>query len=234
MADKTIPISSDATNLPALGLSDWDAGERLRHDGHNELPQSDRRTILRIALEVGREPMFQLLVTAGIIYLVLGNLDEALMLLAFVVITIAITITQERRTERVLETLRDLTNPRALVLRGGKRKRIAGREVVCGDVILLTEGDRVPADVHLLSANELQADESLLTGEPIPVSKIVYSKSQPVAHPDGDDLPFVFSGTLIVRGQGVAEVYATGTDSEIGKIGKALGIIKDEATPLHA
>lgn len=234
MADKTIPISPNAINLPALGLSDRDAGERLRHDGYNELPQSDRRTILRIALEVVREPMFQLLVTAGIIYLVLGSLDEALMLLAFVVITIAITITQERRTERVLETLRDLTSPRALVLRDGERKRIAGREVVCGDVILLTEGDRVPADARLLSANELQADESLLTGEPIPVSKIAYGKSQPVAHPGGNDLPFVFSGTVIVRGQGVAEVYATGTDSEIGKIGKVLGTIKDEPTPLHA
>lgn len=233
MAGETIQTTLVPTDSITTGLSDQEAGERLRLDGYNELPQQNRRTFAHITLEVCREPMFQLLVAAGVIYLVLGDLGEALMLLAFVVITIAITIIQERRTEKVLEALRDLTSPRALVLRGGERKRIAGREVVCGDVILLTEGDRVPADARLLSANDLQTDESLLTGEPVPVSKITYNGSQPVARPGGDDLPFVFSGTVIVRGQGVAEVYAIGPNSEIGKIGKALSNIEDESTPLR-
>ncbi|HYM02658.1 MAG TPA: cation-translocating P-type ATPase, partial [Stellaceae bacterium] len=219
--------------LPA-GLSEEEAAMRLRREGPNELPQAARRDLLRIALEVGREPMFQLLIAAGLIYLFLGDLGEAAMLLAFVVITISISIVQERRTEKVLEALRDLTSPRALVIRGGERKRIAGREVVRGDVVILAEGDRVPADASLLEANELQTDESLLTGESVPVRKIARSGAPALARPGGDDLPVVFSGTMVVRGQGVAEVTATGASSEIGKIGKALSGIEHAPTPLHA
>ncbi len=224
------PIPSGS--LPT-GLSDQEAGERLSLHGYNEIPHQNRRTFARTAIEICREPMLQLLVAAGVIYLVLGDLGEALMLLGFVMVTIVITITQERRTDNVLAKLRDLTSPRALVLRGGERKRIAGREVVCGDVILLNEGDRVPADARLLSANDLQADESLLTGESIPVKKISYQSSQAVARPGGDDLPYIFSGTVVIRGQGVAEVYATGAGTEIGRIGKAIGGIEDEPTPLR-
>jgi P-type Ca2+ transporter type 2C len=216
------------------GLSTEEAAVRLRTEGPNELPRAKRRTLLRIALEVGREPMFQLLIAAGLIYLFLGDLGEALMLLGFVVITVSISIVQEKRTEKVLEALRDLTSPRALVIRSGERKRIAGREVVRGDVVVLAEGDRVPADACLVDANELQTDESLLTGESIPVRKIARIGTPPPARPGGDDLPFVFSGTMVVRGQGIAEVHAIGPNSEIGKIGKALGSIENAPTPLHA
>ncbi|MGV7234783.1 MAG: cation-translocating P-type ATPase [Nitrosomonadaceae bacterium] len=233
MVSETIPVAPATIDSIATGLSDQEASERLRRDGYNDLPQTNRRTFIRIALEVIREPMLQLLIAAGIIYLVLGDLGEALMLLAFVVINITITIIQENRTERTLETLRNLTSPRALVLRGGKHRRIPGREVVCGDIIFLAEGDRIPADARLLSSNELQTDESLLTGEPVPVNKVTCNGSQPVARPGGDDLPFVFSGTVIVRGQGVAEVYSTGLDTEIGKISKTLSKIADEPTPLY-
>jgi len=132
----------------------------------------DPGSSLAIALEVAREPMFQLLVAAGLIYLLLGDLGEASMLLAFVAVTIAITITQEQRTEHALEALRDLTSPRALVLRDGQARRIPGREVVRGDLLVLTEGDRVAADALVLSANDLMADESLLTGEAVPVGKL--------------------------------------------------------------
>ncbi len=227
---QTAPIYSDS--IPT-GLSDQEAGERLSLHGYNEIPHQNRRTFARTAIEICRDPMLQLLVAAGVIYLVLGDLGEALMLLGFVMVTIAITITQERRTDNVLAKLRDLISPRALVLRGGERKRIAGREVVCGDVILLNEGDRVPADAKILSANDLQADESLLTGESIPVKKISHQGSQAVARPGGDDLPYIFSGTVVIRGQGVAEVYATGGDTEIGRIGNAIGGIEDEPTPLR-
>ena len=215
------------------GLSDHEVALRLRRDGYNELPQGSRRTVLRIMLEVAREPMFQLLCAAGIVYLVLGDIGEALMLLGFVAITITITIVQEKRTENVLEALRDLTSPRALVIRGGQHKRIAGREVVCGDVIILAEGDRVPADALLRSASELQTDESLLTGESVPVRKVASAGVRATARPGGDDLPFVFSGTMVIRGHGLAEVTATGGTSEIGKIGKALRALETEPTPLH-
>jgi Ca2+-transporting ATPase len=153
------------------GLSESEAQIRLAAEGPNELPQPDRRTPLRIVLEVLREPMFSLLLAGGAIYLLLGDFKEALILLVFAGLSIAITVIQETRTERVLEALRNLASPRALVVRGGKPKRIAGRDVVRGDFILLSEGDRVPADARLIESNDLQADESLLTGESVPVGK---------------------------------------------------------------
>jgi Ca2+-transporting ATPase len=173
--------------------------------------------------------MFGLLIGAGVIYLLLGDLGEALILLAFAGVSVTITIVQETRSERVLEALRELTSPRALVLRGGIRQRIPGREVVRGDVIVLAEGDRVPADAVLLSAEDLHTDESLLTGESMPVRKMV-AVAVPAGprRPGGDDLPYVFSGTLTVGGHALAEVVATGARSEIGKIGSALGRIETE------
>ena len=155
------------------------------------------------------------------IYLVLGDLKEAVVLGVFACTSVLIAVVQESRTERVLESLRDLTSPRALVIRDGTEKRIAGAEVVRGDLIILAEGDRAPADATLLSAHDLQCDESLLTGEAVPVRKIV-SPGAPPARPGGDDLPYVYSGSLVVRGHGRAEVTATGARSEIGKIGLAI------------
>ncbi|MFI4987911.1 MAG: HAD-IC family P-type ATPase, partial [Alphaproteobacteria bacterium] len=213
---------------PVLGLSESDAAVRLRSEGANELPRTGRRRLLRIVGEVIREPMFALLLGAGIIYLVLGDLGEALMLLAFATISIIITIVQETRSERVLEALRDLTSPRALVIRQGVRRRIPGREVVRGDVIVVAEGDRVPADAVLLSGHDVQTDESLLTGESVPVRKTAGGSPAAAMRPGGDDLPFIFSGTMVVRGHGLAEVRATGARSEIGKIGQALSTIETE------
>ena len=146
------------------GLTQADAQSRLASEGFNELPRAGRRSPLRIVLEVLREPMLALLIAGGVVYLLLGNLEEALVLLAFACLSVGITVVQEARTERVLEALRDLTSPRALVIRGGERLRIAGREVARGDLIVLAEGDRVPADALLLEATGLSADESLLTG----------------------------------------------------------------------
>ena len=113
--------------------------------------------------------MLLLLVAGGAVYLALGDLQEALILIAFAMVSIVITVVQETRTARVLEALRNLTSPRALVIRDGERKRIAGREVVRGDLVVLSEGDRVPADAVLLQATDLQADKSLLTGKSVPV-----------------------------------------------------------------
>ena len=217
------------------GLSEAEAQARLRREGYNELPRGSRRTPFRIVLEVLREPMLALLAGGGVIYLALGDLREALILLAFAMVSIVITVVQETRTERVLEALRNLTSPRALVVRDGERKRIAGREVVRGDVVVISEGDRVPADGVLLQANDLQADESLLTGESVPTRKVPRSASAAsAARPGGDDLPFVFSGTLVVRGGGIAEISATGVRSEIGKIGQSLSALDAELPRLQA
>ena len=219
---------------PLRGLTEAEAAARLAAEGFNELPQPDRRTFFRIVWEVLREPMLALLVAAGGVYLALGDVKEALVLLAFACLSITITVVQEARTEKVLEALRDLTSPRALVIRDGERRRIPGREVARGDLVVLAEGDRIAADVRLIEARDLEADESLLTGESAPVRKIADSGlATATPRPGGDDLAIAFSGSLIVRGAGVGVVIATGALSEIGKIGKALGELTTETPHLQ-
>ena len=155
------------------------------------------------------------------------------MLLGFVFVVLGITLYQERKTERALEALRDLSSPRALVIRGGERKRIAGRDVVPDDLVVLAEGDRVPADSVVLSCNNLSTDESLLTGESVPVRKVAWDGVREMTRPGGEDLPFVFSGTLIVQGQGIAQVRSTGIHTEMGNIGKALQTVEVGGTRLQ-
>ncbi len=217
------------------GLSEVEAQARLKAEGYNELPQSNQRTPFRIVLEVLREPMLALLLGGGAIYLVLGDPKDALILLAFALMAIAITVIQETRTERVLDALRDLTSPRALVIRDNARKRIAGREVVRGDIVELVEGDRVPADTVLVRSHDVQTDESLLTGESVPVRKIA-RRDDVVSNerrPGGDDLPYAFAGSLIVRGSAIGEVIAIGAHSEIGKIGQSLSSMETESPRLQ-
>lgn len=220
-----------------VGLPESVAQSRLKAEGFNELPRPDSRTAFRIFVEVLREPMLILLLAGGVIYLLVGDLTEALILLVFATLSVLITVIQETRTERVLEALRDLTSPRALVIRDGQRRRIAGREVVRDDLVILSEGDRVPADVRLLEANDLQTDESFLTGESVPVRKSteVLSGSAELiaARPGGDDLPFAFSGSMVVRGTAVAQVVATGPRSEIGKIGLSVLGVETESPRLQ-
>lgn len=224
------------------GLSSAVAKARLKQDGLNQLPVSGERTLRDITWNVVCEPMFLLLVTAGVIYLLLGDVSDALMLLGFVCVVMAITIYQENKTERVLDALRDLTSPRALVLRDGIEQRIAGCEVVRGDWLILSEGDRVPADAALISSHNFAADESLLTGESVSVTKTaltnldehaVFHAVSEIPPPGGDGLPFIYSGSLVVQGRGQALVIATGLASEIGKIGKSLQDMESEKTPLQ-
>ena len=229
-------LNSPASLISIHGLRAADVQARLKTEGYNELPRPDRRTLLRIILDVVREPMLALLLGGGAIYLALGDLKEALILVVFATMSVLITVVQETRTERVLEALRDLTSPRALVIRDGERKQIAGREVVRGDVIVLSEGDRVPADAVLVQSHDLQIDKSLLTGESVPVRKIASANVAPSKgrRPGGDDLPYVFSGSLVVRGAGTGEVIATGARSEIGKIGQSLITLETEPPRLQA
>ncbi|MBI3581297.1 MAG: cation-translocating P-type ATPase [Nitrospinae bacterium] len=214
------------------GLSEEAAKARLLADGPNELPSAKPRSAFFIALEVVREPMFLLLGACGSIYFLLGEVRDAMMLMGFVVVIISITFFQERKTERTLEALRDLSSPRALVVRDGVPRRIPGREVVRGDVFLLGEGDRVPADAEIVSCVNLMCDESLLTGESAPVRKDAAEGSEEAPRPGGDGLPWIFSGTLVVNGQGTARAVATGQATEMGRIGRALKSIERETSPL--
>ncbi len=214
------------------GLSDDEVKLKRATEGYNELPSSKPKNFFRLALDVIQEPMFLLLVACGSLYLILGDLQEGLMLLAFVFVIMGIEFYQEKKTEKALDALKDLASPRALVIRDGIEKRIAGREVVTGDIMILQEGDRVPADAVVLYAVNLSADESLLTGEPVPVRKSEWNEETAQSRPGGDDLPFVFSGSMIVQGNGIARVTSIALNTEIGKIGKALNELKDEPTRL--
>lgn len=216
-----------------VGLTEKTAQERLVAEGFNELPSAQTQGLLEIMWEVVREPMFMLLVVCSSIYFLLGDLREALMLLSFVLVVMGITIYQERKTERALEALRDLSSPRALVIRDKQQRRIAGREVVREDMIVLAEGDRVPADARLLAGVNLSVDESLLTGESVPVRKAPWDGKMQLSAPGGDDLPFLYSGTLVVQGQGLAEVLSIGINTQIGKIGRALQSVQEEQTLLQ-
>lgn len=216
------------------GLSEEEVLSRQRQEGFNELPAQGHRKGLDILIGVLKEPMFLLLIACGLLYFLSGEFQEALMLLGFVCVIIGITFYQEKKTERALEALRDLSSPRAFVIRSGEKIRIPGREVVREDVILLSEGDRVPADCILVHALNFTVDESLLTGESVPVRKSAASDmTAQMGRPGGDDLAFAFSGTLVVSGQAVGIVQAIGGVTELGKIGRALESIKTEKTPLQ-
>ncbi len=212
----------NAEVAPEHGLTAAQAAAQLAHDGANALPLEAARTGWVIARETLGDPMFSLLLAAGLLYLLLGDLQEGLVLLGLVLVVLALTLYQEGKTERALAALRDLTSPRALVLRDGQPQRIAGAAVVRGDLLLLAEGDRVAADAQLLSGSDVQVDESLLTGESLPVDKVLGAVGA----------ARLFSGTLLVRGQATARVTATGRYSEIGRIGVALQSLAHEASPL--
>ena len=214
------------------GLSEQEAAVRLKKEGMNELPSQKGQNIFVILYNILKEPMLLLLLVSGLIYLILGEVKDALMLLLFVFVVIGITFYQERKTERALEALRNLSSPRALVIRGGEQKRIPGREVVREDILILREGDRVPADGVVLFCSNLMVDESLLTGESLAVRKTEWDGKKEVKQAGGEDFPFVFSGTLVVQGHGVVKVTSIGINTEMGKIGKALETIVEEETLL--
>ncbi|MDD1662629.1 MAG: ATPase, partial [Methanomicrobiales archaeon] len=215
------------------GLSTEGVNRRLAVEGYNEIPSREEKTLPAIIGEVIREPMFLLLVGAGLVYFILGDLEEGVILLSFVFVVIGITAYQEQKTEKALDALRNLSSPRALVIRNGSLQRIAGREVVRKDIMVVGEGDRVAADALLLSGINLLVDESLLTGESVPVRKSAGSGTPRERHPGGDDQPWLYAGTLVVQGQGITEVIDTGMGTEMGKIGKALQSVRKEETRLH-
>jgi Ca2+-transporting ATPase len=216
-----------------FGLTEQEAAKRLIHQGPNELPSAKPRTFLHTTGEVLREPMLLLLLSTGVVYLLLGDPMEAGVLLVAIFVIIGITLYQERKTERALQALRDLSSPRALVIREGRRIRIPGRDVVEGDLAVISEGDRIPADAVVLDSRNLSVDESLLTGESVAVPKTDGAHGISMERPGGDNSPFVFSGTLVVRGRGVIEISRTGPRTELGKIGKSLSSISAESTRLQ-
>jgi Ca2+-transporting ATPase len=225
---RTDDMSDPRPTATPAGLGADEAAARLRRDGPNLLPQPDRRRWPRMVLDVLREPMLLLLLIAAGLYLLLGDARDAALLGASVLLVIALTLYQELRSERALQALRDLSSPRARVLRDGALQVLPARDLVAGDAIALTEGDRVPADARLCAGATLELDESLLTGESLPVRRDAAGDTA-----EDDDAARVRAGTLVVRGHAWAEVVATGARSEMGRIGASLQTLRPERTPLQ-
>ncbi len=218
------------------GLSQAEAERRLLSVGPNELPVSASRSVLRIAFETMREPMFLLLIGAAVLYLMLGDLGEGLFLMAGALATIGLVVLQEARSERALAALRDLSQPNARVIRDNVERVVAARELAPGDIVLVGEGERLPADGVLAGGEVLSVDESALTGESSPVQKRPLRADEaadPDADPGAESGPQLFSGTLVVRGQGVFQVGRTGPRTALGRIGVSLASISQEPTPLQ-
>jgi Ca2+-transporting ATPase len=208
------------TDAKLFGLSENEAATLLRSEGPNEIPQSESKRFLIILKDILFEPMFSLIIACGLIYFLLGDPQDALLLLFFLGIIVLITVVQERRTQSALLALRNLTSPRALVLRDGQIRRIPGRDVVRGDLLVLNEGDRIAADGVLREVHHLATDESLLTGESAPVLKGLSDS--------------VFAGTTVTQGRALSSVTATGIKAEMGRIGRLLGnSIPSEKTSLQ-
>jgi P-type Ca2+ transporter type 2C len=223
-------------SLDFIGLPQVEAEKRLLSFGTNEMPRAEARTLFAILKGVLGEPMFLLLVIAAIIYLGFSSLSEGLVMLVFAAVSVGLVVFQEYRGEKSLEALLAFTTPSARILRDGVERTVPAREIVPGDALLVHEGERIAADGFLREGQSVRVDESLLTGESIPVRKVaqpaVTKSDKPV--PGGDDLPFVFAGTLVVDGTGIVEVTETGLRTRTGQIGQSLAAITSEKTPLQA
>jgi Ca2+-transporting ATPase len=211
------PLPAESVPKQWRGLTDSEARDQLRRYGPNTLPLAHKQTLFSIAFATLKEPMLVLLLSTGVVYLVVGDLREAVAILASIFLVIGISVVQKQWTERTLEALRDLTSPRALVVRMEGTRRIPAREVVPEDIVVINEGDRVPADGQLVESVVLAVDESLLTGESLPVQKQAVVDRDAIER-DGDGISTVYSGSLVVRGHGIAIVTDTGARTEIGKI----------------
>ena len=253
------PPEATRSATPHQGLSAAEAARRLAVDGPNMLPGSAPKSSWAIVRDVLTEPMFLMLLAAGGIYLALGDRAEALFLLGFVFVVIGITLVQERKTQRALESLRDLSAPRALVIRDGQEQRIEGQSVVRGDLLVLHEGDRIAADAQLLQG-QLEVDESLLTGEAVPVAKLPAAQDAPASAsvgapaasagppqarpaPSGGSaahevasvgaMSMLFASTVVTRGVGVAQVQAIAANTAVGRIGADLAATTEPPSALQ-
>ncbi|QWD67143.1 cation-translocating P-type ATPase [Polynucleobacter sp. MWH-Aus1W21] len=204
---------------PLQGLTKSEVLQLQAQHGLNELAVADKKTLFKLLLRILSEPTFALLLLAGSIYLVIGKIDDALILIGFICISVGITLFQERKSEKAIDALKELSSPRAIVIRDSITQRIAGKDIVVGDILLLAEGDRIPADALLLESHDLLVDESLLTGESEPTIK--------------DSASQVHSGCMVIRGSGIARVTAIGMQTELGKIGSSLKQIISLNSPLQ-
>ncbi len=215
------------------GLSAREAAARLVQSGPNKMPEDRKHGGWALAREILSEPMLLLLLAAAALYLAFGDFAEGALLAGFAIVTIWLVFYQRQRSENALAALRELGAPTCRVMRDGKPVTLLSEMVVPGDILLVGEGERIAADGILLEANHLLADESLLTGESAAVGKRKAAAGENSGEPGGDNQPFVWSGTLALRGHGIALVRETGINTRAGQIGVSLAEIETGKTRLE-
>src|SRR5690606_6495424 len=203
------------------GLSPDDAGARLATYGPNELERERLTPGWSTALHQFTDPLIYILLIAAVVTLALRDYTDTGVILAALLPNAVIGYSQERRAQQAMRALEDMSAPHAEVVRGGQVREIESRDVVPGDVVVLASGARVPADLRLFRVQELQVDESALTGESMTVAKSVEELSDESRVP-GDQFNMVFSGTIVTRGRGWGYVVRTGAETEIGRIATAI------------
>jgi Ca2+-transporting ATPase len=213
-------------------LSQEEAARRLREWGPNELEPPRRISPLAILLSQFRNVLVLILLAATALSIILGHGTEAVVIMIIVFFSVLLGFVQEYRAERALEALRQMAAPMATALREGVEERIPARQLVPGDVVILYAGDRVPADLRLIEAVNLQIDEAVLTGESVPVEKHTAAIPDP-ALPIGDRRNMAYAGTAVTYGRGKGLVVATGMRTEFGAIARMLQTIQEERTPLQ-
>lgn len=213
------------------GLNSEEVEKLQKKYGMNELVIQEKPNMLKKFLGVFKEPMFLLLLIAATVYFLLGAPKDGAIMLVFVGFVASITFIQEWKTEKTMNALKDLTSPKVNTLRNGKNILIKSTELVPGDIVFLSEGERIPADCIVLEPSNFSVDESILTGESEYVMKVSTTQSEKSTDYWKKDI--LYAGTLCVFGKCTAIVKFTGINTEYGKIGKAISEAKDEPTPLQ-
>ena len=212
------------------GLSQEQVSQRLSSFGPNNLPEAPQASTLARFLKQFANLLVIVLMVAGILTAFLQHWIDTAVIFAVVIVNALIGVMQEGKAEKAMDSIRQMLALKAAVIRNGKRRTVAGEELVPGDVVLLEAGDKVPADIRLLSSHSLAIQESLLTGESLPVEKGISAVEEEAAL--GDRQCMAFSGTNVTAGQATGVVVATGADTEIGRIGGMLSGVQKLTTPL--
>jgi len=213
------------------GLSDEEAERRLIDGGPNELKKEKKESLLGQFINQFKDFLIIILLIAAVVSVAVGEIMDAVVILAIVVINAIIGLVQNYRAEKSLDALKKMISPTARVVRQSKEIKMPTSEIVPGDIILLEAGDKVPADARLLEVLELRADEAALTGESVPVEKNIKKVEKGMDVADRTDM--VYSGTVIVYGKARAVVTTTGMDTELGKIASMVQETEKEETPLQ-
>lgn len=218
-------------NAKETGLSQEEVQRRLQEFGPNELKKEKGTSPIKLFVEQFKDILIVILLVATGLSIYLGELTDAIVIIAIVLACAILGFVEEFRSEKALEALKKMTAPTAMVLRGGKEVKITTSELVPGDIILLYTGDKIPADSRLIEAINLKVDEASLTGESSPVSKDTAPLKGDV--PLNDKRNMLFTGTVVVYGRGKAVVTSTGMNTEFGKIAKMVQMTVEEETPLE-